>query len=184
MKETIDWLQSKAYLITYVGASSLQKTIEGKHNGKWEVVLASPCTIEFRNSSSQPEGSTSQAGSHKQKPEDESKRDGGPHGVRTRQSFYVSPPENPSVITIPLSSLNPKKTGTTVFNGNVFTGGNVFVATTDDKEAIVWRGADKTFNAKSIIIGFEQDGLPERVSKALNHAINMCGGRVDKKEPF
>jgi hypothetical protein len=178
MKETVDWLQSKAHLITYVGANSLKEVIHGQRNSKWEVALTNPCTLELR-STSQLGGSRSQAGGNKNKSHDKSKRDG-----VTRWAFEVDPPQDPTVVTIPLSSLNPQKTGMTVFHGDIFTGGNVFVGTTDDKETIIWRGADKTFNAKSIIIGFDQEGLPERVKKALSHAISLCGGEVNKKEPF
>ncbi|MDQ1611423.1 MAG: hypothetical protein QOG00_1354 [Pyrinomonadaceae bacterium] len=188
LKETVDWLQSKAYLITSVGANSLRETIDVKGYSKWELVLTNPCTVELKSSRPQLDETTSQGGSNKQKSQDKSKRDGDSRKVRshdiTRLGIDIEPPNDPSVITIPLSSLNPKKTSIAVLNGDIFTGGSVAISTTDDKEVIIWRGADKTFNAKSITIGFKQNGFTERVAKALGHAINLCGGRGDKKEPF
>ena len=178
LKETVDWLQSKSYLITSVGASSLREALNGKYYAKWETALMNPCTIVLTSTSlqSQPDNKI------KEKPEKPGRIIGSndihPWGLDVRA------PKDPSTITIPLSSLNPQKVGTTVLKGMLGSSGNVTIATTDNKEVIVWRGADKTFNAKSLTIEFHENGMPERVSKALVHAINLCGGHVDKKEPF
>jgi hypothetical protein len=185
LSETVDWLQSKAHLITYVGANSLHETVEGNYNGKWEFVITKPCTIELRSEGPQ---LAPQASSDKQKSKNKSRSDQGRPRLKSDSinfSGTITPPLSPSAITIPLSSLNPQKVTTLSLREGFFPGGgSVQIVTTNGKEVIIWRGADKTISVNSITLGFKGDGMPARIAKALGHAISLCGGQVDKKEPF
>jgi hypothetical protein len=171
LKETLDWLQSKSHLITYIGADSLRQTIDARYNNTWTIALKEPCMLEISGS-----------GSSSPKPKDDSRK---PRAVRVSPLQHIEAPKNPSSIYIPLSSINPQKISTAVMAGPLYHGrGNVTLAATDGKEVIPWRGSDKHVNVRSVTIGFSQEGLTERVSNALKHAVALCGGKADKKESF
>lgn len=173
LKETVDWLQSKSHFITYVGAKTQRETVEATYRTTWDIHFKEPCMLEMNSN-----GWTPPPATDLNKPPRVSSKDILAPGT-------VLPPGNPSSVFIPLSGINPQKVTTAVMRGPFNQGrGNVTLVATDGKETIPWRGADKHINVNSITIGFDEDGLTERVAKALVHAVNLCGGNTDKKEPF
>ena len=167
LQDTVDWLQTKSHLITYVGASTLRETVEAKRGSTWTVALKEPCILELSSTGKQEESRSKTL-----KP-------------RIVVNPEIQAPENPSSIFIPLSSINPQRITTATMKGPIAGGhGNVQLVATDEKAMIPWRGKDKTVHVKSVTIGFDQEGMTQRVAKALTHAVNLCGGRTDKKEPF
>jgi hypothetical protein len=99
----------------------------------------------------------------------------------------------PTSVTLSLSDINPQKIG---YDSASIAGANgreirivsafygVYLSTTDSRKVIEWRGGDGDINSSSIILKFKDRQMATRYGKALSHAVNLCGGRLDKKEPF
>jgi len=171
LKDTVDWLQTKAHLITYVSARSQRETVEATHRTNWDIHFKEPCMLEMSSNGPAPVA-------HSNKRPTVSSQD-------IRIPGTILPPANPSSIFIPLSAINPQKVTMAIMKGPFNQGrGNVTLSATDEKDIIPWRGADTHVNVNSVTIGFDEDGLTERVAKALIHAVSLCGGKADKKEPF
>src|SRR5262245_21304596 len=50
LQETVDWLHSKAHLITYVGASSTKQDVTTKYRSQWSISLKEPCLLQMQSS--------------------------------------------------------------------------------------------------------------------------------------
>lgn len=171
MDETVEWLQSKSPQIRSVAGNTPRESVESK-SGKWEFGFIQPCTLELKN------------GDQKNVPPKQKRGT----ITDTPRINTLRPPQEPSTITIPLSSLNPQKVNlvsTSIFSkvGTARSDG-LLLGTTDNKAAIIWKGPDITLNLTSLAIGLNEVGLAERLQKAFLHAVNNCGGKPDKKEPF
>lgn len=165
LDETVQFLKDKAGLIYDIGGGR-------KYDGRvWTLASPSKCTIVWKTEQS-----------NKGIPRKDVMRG------KVRQAEIL-----PTSVTLSLSDINPQKIGydrasISEPNGNEirtlleFYG--VSLPVTDNRNLIKWRGGDGNLDSNLLLIKFKDRQMASRYGKALNHAVNLCGGRADKKEPF
>ena len=58
-------------------------------------------------------------------------------------------------------------------------------STTQEKKLIESKGDLGSSYTSDLVLRFQNGQMSERYGKALNHAVNLCGGKtLEKKEPF
>jgi hypothetical protein len=56
--------------------------------------------------------------------------------------------------------------------------------TTDKKKSVRWQNATRNEESNGLGIAFRTEEMAQRFAKAVRHAVKLCGGKADKKEPF
>ncbi len=93
-------------------------------------------------------------------------------------------------VEINLADFDPRKI--TTGNYNISTPKHtdrywvVFLETTDKKNTVNWRSVNGSFYSPFVSFRFDDEDVAQGVVRALNHAVNLCGGKssIDKPDPF
>jgi hypothetical protein len=169
LRETLDWLQGKVDFVTAISEPNSFNDFRD-HPRHWELVQSGSCTLVW-------------------------------------QSVASDPKSYPQIsVSFSLADLNPQKVVFTDITGDVSTGARLDLYATGGRKIFQWQiianestldrgGVFSSPHVKTKVVttkpttnelhlNINDVDIARRMAKAYQHAITVCGGKVDPREPF
>lgn len=168
LAETVDWLKGKADAVKSIDEPRQPMVLVGENAGHWELIYSGGCSLTLKNVP-----------------------------LKTYPEISVS---------FSLADLNPQKVAHTEMNEDLMDGGWLDLYATGGKNIFRWQitRQDQTYDSGGVFSGpqmktkmttttpvdkhlrlaIRNSDLTRRMASAFQHAIALCGGKPDPKEPF
>jgi hypothetical protein len=160
LAETVDWMKSKTDELGLIYSEARDDENSMPRITTWEAVGSSGCTLTLRN---------------------RNERQGPPPKRISSRDIMAN--RMAASVMFSFSDFNPQNVTENVDTGMLSTL-NIRLNTTNKKKAVKWQISGKNYEYNSLIISFKDQAIAQRFTKAIKHAIELCGGKPDKREPF
>jgi len=170
LAETVEWLKEKADSVKSIDEPQQPVLVVGEGTAHWELIYSGGCTLTWKN-------------------------------VTSDSKSYPQ-----MSVSFSLADLNPQKVTHTEMNRDIMDGGWLDLYATGGKNIFRWQitRQGRTYDPGNILSGprtktkittttpvdkhlrlaIRNSDLTRRIANAFQHAITLCGGKVDPKEPF
>ena len=170
LTETVEWLKAKADAVTAIERPSARITVLQDSPRSWELIYSGGCTLVWKNITPDPKSYPQMS------------------------------------VSFSLTDLNPEKVKHYERNADIMDAGSIDLYATAGKKIFRWQitTQNRTYDSGGIFSGprmklktettnpvanrlqlsIRNSDMTRRMAKAFQHAITLCGGKVDPKEPF